>query len=165
MGNIIGTIKEVAGINWRVLDKTEDGYMCVVEKFIEKMKFDGNRNDWQYSSLREYLNTEFRKKLEDAGAKLVEFERDLISLDGQTEYGTCKDYVSLLTQHEYQKYRKLLPNENYWWWLITPWSTPCNDWEYSVTVVAPSGSIYGDYYDDDFGVRPVCIFDSSIFES
>ena len=163
--NIIGTIREVAGIKWRVLDKTENAHLCITEDSIGNMKFDNRCNDWRKSELREYLNTVFRKKLEDAGAKLVEFERDLLSLDGQTEYGTCKDFVSLLTHHEYQKYRKMLPNKDYWWWMISSWSTPCNDLKYSLAVVAPSGGIriLNCYFDN--GVRPVCIFDSSIFES
>lgn len=163
--NKIGKIKEIAGIKWRILDKTEQGYLAVTEEPIKDKMFDNNSNDWKISKLRKFLNTEFRKKLEDAGVKLVEFERDLISLDGQTEYGTCKDYVSLLEHHEYQKYRKYLPNLDEWWWLLTPWSTPCNGWKYSVTVVAPSGRIFNDDFDNFYGVRPVCIFPSSIFES
>ena len=162
---IIGTIKEVAGIKWRILDKTEQGYLAITEKSIGDKVFDYDSNDWRKSSLREYLNGDFRKKLEDAGVKLVEFERDLISLDGQTEYGTCRDFVSLLTPHEYQKYRKNLPNKDYWWWMIAPWSTPCNGYKYYTTVVAPSGNFCSIRCNDNCGVRPVCIFDSSIFES
>ena len=163
--NIIGTIREVAGIEWRVLDKTEDGYKVIAEESIDTRVFDSDSNDWKKSSLREEVNTKLRKKLEDAGVKLVEFERDLISLDGQTEYGTCRDFVSLLTPHEYQKYRKHLPNKDYWWWMIAPWSTPCNGYKYYITVVAPSGCFYLNLCDYGRGVRPVCIFDSSIFES
>ncbi len=66
---------------------------------------------------------------------VIEFDRDLLSLDGQTEYGHCKDRISLLTVDEYRKYRKLLPNMPKWWWLITPWSTPVNDYNSMLTVV------------------------------
>ena len=163
--NNIGTIKEIAGLKWRILDKTEHGYLAIAEESIGDKIFDDNSNDWRKSSIREYLNGDFRKKIEDAGIKLVEFERDLISLDGQTEYGTCKDFVSMLTHHEFQRYRKHLPNMDEWCWTITPWSTPCNDWEYSVTVVSPSGLIRNRIYDVSLGVRPLCIFPSEIFES
>ena len=52
-----------------------------------------------------------------------------------------------------------------WWWLLTPWSTPANDYSTTNTVVSPSGYVNGVNYNNDFGVRPVCIFSSSIFES
>ena len=131
------------------------------------MKFDSNCNNWSASNLRNHLNTEFFKTLADAvGAdNIIPFERDLLSLDGQTEYGTCEDKVSLLNVADYRKYRKLIPNEDYYWWLLTPWSTPCNGYEKSVAVVCPSGGIYYDVCIRNFGVRPVCIFSSAIFES
>lgn len=164
----VGDTFELLGITWKVLDITEKGYMCLAEKLEERMKFDSSCNDWKASDLRNYLNVEFYKKLaEEIGeANIIPFKRDLLSLDGQTEYGTCEDKVSLLTFDEYRKYRSLIPNTNdYWWWLITPDSTKCNrdtTWE---TVVASSGVIYYDFYVNYDGVRPFCIFSSAIFES
>ena len=113
------------------------------------------------------MNEEFLKKIEsEIGAgNLIGFERNLLSLDGQTEYGTCDDKVSLLTVDEYRKYRKLIPNTDDWFWLISPWSTPCNGFKNSVTVVAPTGDVIGGDYDFSSGVRPFCIFSSAIFES
>lgn len=153
----------ISGIEWMILDKTEDVYYAITKDFIDlSMKFDTKKNDWRSSELREFLNGEFLAGLEEE--MLLEFERDLTSMDGQIEYGSCMDKVSLLTVDEYRKYRKYLPNTNGWWWLITPWSTPCNNRERSVTVVSPAGfvNISCDY---DFGVRPFCIFKTSIFES
>lgn len=162
----IGGEIEIAGIRWRVLDKLESGYFVIMEGFDSlSTEFDGNTNNWQSSDLRNYLNTEFLKKLEGDVGELPEFERDLTSLDGQTEYGKCKDKVSLLTVDEYRKYRKYLPNTDKWWWLCTPWSTKCNGYEYPVSVVTPSGNIISNYYFNDDGLRPVCIFPSSLFES
>ena len=158
---------KIAGMEWTVLEKLESGYLCITEGFERlSTKFDTSTNNWESSDLRKYLNTEFKEKIEGAiGNELVEFKRDLLSLDGQTEYGNCMDKVSLLTLDEYRKYRHLLPNTDEWWWLCTPWSTPCNGYEKLVTVVSTSG-----YFDYDLcygsrGVRPVCIFSSSIFES
>ena len=114
------------------------------------------------------MNGEFLEKLSDSVGKenIISFERDLFSLDGQVEYGTCEDKVSLLTVDEYRKYRSMIPNtDDGWWWLITPWSTPCNDYERSVTVVSPFGHIYDFNCLNYVGVRPFCIFSSSIFES
>lgn len=163
----IGDTFKIAGFDWKIIDITDKGYSCLCEILEEEMKFDDSSNDWRSSGLREYLNGEFLKKISDEVGEenIVKFERDLLSLDGQTEYEKCEDQVSLLTVDEYRKYRSLIPNEENWWWLITPWSTPCNDYEYSVSVVASSGDFYDWCYCDNFGVRPFCIFSSSIFES
>lgn len=164
----IGDTFELAGLTWKILDITDKGYMCLADRLEESMEFDSDSNDWRNSGLREYLNSDFFEELSEAIGEdnIIPFERDLLSLDGQTEYGACEDKVSLLTVDEYRKYRNLIPNtEEYWWWLITPWSTPCNDYKSSVAVVSSSGRIYDGLCCDYDGVRPFCIFSSAIFES
>ena len=163
----VGDTFELAGYNWKILEITEEGYKCLADRLDENMKFDSSRNDWRKSELREYFNNDlFEALAENIGENnIISFQRDLISLDGQTEYGTCTDKVSLLTVDEYRKYRDLIPNTDYWWWLISPWSTPCNDDETSVTVVSSSGFIGHGICYCDLGVRPFCIFSSAIFES
>lgn len=164
----IGDTFELAGAKWKVLDISEKGYLCLADKLENEMQFDTENNNWVTSRLREYLNTEYIEKIaaEIGEDNIIPFKRDLISLDGQTEYGECEDKVSLLTVDEYRKYRNLVPNtEDYWWWLISPWSTVCNGWEYGVAVVSPSGYINYFNCDGSNGVRPFCIFSSAIFES
>ena len=164
----IGKTVEIAGMEWMILDKTEKGYFAVLNGFDGKERaFDSDSNNWISSKLREELNTKFLKKIADELGEdaVIEFDRDLLSLDGQTEYGHCEDKISLLTVDEYRKYRKLLPNMSKWWWLITPWSTPANDCNSTLTVVSPSGYFYWFDCVNEDGVRPVCIFSSSIFES
>ena len=163
----IGETFELAGVTWKVLDVTEKGAVCLADFIGEDMRFDTSCNDWKVSSLRKYLNTEFYQKLVSAVGEenIIEFERDLLSLDGQTEYGTCMDKVSLINVDEYRKYRCLIPNTGEWWWTITPDSTKCNGDSIWTAVVSPSGCISNFSYDDDYGVRPFCIFSPSIFES
>ena len=163
----IGKMVEIAGMEWMILDKTEKGYFAILNSFDGgNRKFDSDSNNWIESDLRKELNDSFLKKItEELGEDaVVEFDRDLFSLDGQTEYGHCEDKISLLTVDEYRKYRKLLPNTNDWWWLITPWSTPANGYISTLAVVSPSGSIRRNDCNISNGVRPVCIFSSSIFE-
>ena len=160
----IGKTVEIAGMEWMILDKAEKGYFAALNGFDgEKRTFDSDSNNWISSKLREELNTKFLKKIADELGEdaVIGFDRDLISLDGQTEYGHCEDKISLLTVDEYRKYRKLLPK---WWWLITPWSTPVNDYNSTLAVVSPSGVIRNYCCCFSSGVRPVCIFSSSIFE-
>ena len=164
----IGEIIEVAGMRWKVLNEFEEGYLVIANEFYGKdREFNDSCNDWKSSDLRLELNADLKKKIEDelGEGSLVWFERDLFSLDGQTEYEKCKDYVSLITVDEYRKYRKLLPNTDKWWWTLTPCSTSCNDDSRWIAVVSPSGLILGYNCRNCDGVRPVCIFSSSIFES
>ena len=163
----IGDTFELADTTWKILDITSAGYICLADS-IEDMKFDSDSNNWENSGLRSYLNGEFFEKMtaEIGLENIVPFERNLLSLDGQTEYGKCEDKVSLLAVDEYRKYRSLIPNtKDYWWWTCTPWSTAERGCKYSIAVVSSAGDVGGHSCNRGNGVRPVCIFSSSIFES
>lgn len=162
----IGDEFRLARATWKILDITDTGYMCLAEPMDNK-RFDSDDNNWKTSNLRSYLNKEFLEKIEEEIGKgnVLEFERNLLSLDGQTEYGTCVDKVSLLTVDEYKKYRKYIPNANKYWWLITPDSTSCNNQSVVVTVITCSGNVYGECYGSSSGVRPLCVLNSNIFVS
>lgn len=163
----VGDVFQLVGLTWKILDITDHGYVCQAVDPWKKAQFDSDSNNWAESALRRELYELADTIANEVGVdNIVPFERNLISLDGQTEYGTCTDRVSLLEFDEYRKYRSLLPNtDDYWWWLLTPWSTACNDDKTWVAVVSPSGRIdYGHCYDYD-GVRPFCILSSAIFES
>lgn len=163
----IGDTFKLVDTTWKILDITSAGYICLADS-IEERQFDSDSSNWKNSNLRDYLNEEFLEKIaaEIGLENIVPFKRDLLSLDGQTEYGKCEDKFSLLTVDEYRKYRSLIPNtKDYWWWLISPWSTPCNDYKRTVAVVSSAGNFNFSGCNFDNGVRPVCIFSSSIFES
>ena len=162
-----GDTFEVAGLTWTVLDITDKGYMCLADRLEDSMKFDSESNNWIGSQLREYLNTKFIKKIADeiGEENIISFNRNLLSLDGQDEYGNCKDKVSLLTVDDYRKYRSFIPNADDWWWACTPWSTADRGWKYAITVVSPSGGINYLSCGSNCGVRPFCILKSNIFVS
>lgn len=157
---------ELAGLKWKIIDVLDLGCMCLAEK-SESTRFDPDINDWRISELRQHLNSDLLEKIENeiGEENVIGFERNLLSVDGQKEYEKCKDKVSMLALDEYRKYRSLIPNEEYYWWLLTPWSTPCNEYYKWTAVVLPSGSILNYVCNSSRGVRPVCIFSSSIFES
>lgn len=162
-----GDTFKLAGLTWTILDITDKGYMCLADKLEDSMSFANKTNNWSDSGLREYLDNVFLEKIagEIGKENIIPFNRNLLSLDGQTEYGECEDMVSLLTVDEYRKYRKLIPNAGYWWWTCTPWSTESNSYEVETAVVSPSGCIYFNNCFSYYGVRPACIFSSAIFES
>lgn len=167
-----GEVFELAGLKWKVLDITGEGYACLSDKLnlekklIKSMIFDSRCNDWKQSNLRRYLNTEFLDEISKAIEvdNIVPFERDLLSLDGQTEYGTCYDRVSLLSADEYRKYRNLIPNtEDYWWWLITAYYTKKSNCVNGALRISPSGYICDEYIGNGNKVRPFCILKSNIY--
>lgn len=164
----VGDVVEIAGIEWLILDITEEGYLAITNELIDvSMEFDALYNEWKESKLSEYLNVSILPNLEnEVGLDgIVRTSRNLISLDGQTEYGVASEKISLLTVDEYRKYRKLLPNIGKFWWLITPFSTERNYCDHSVCAVSPSGNIVEENNRARNGVRPFCIFSASLFES
>lgn len=167
-GKRIGDTFELIGVPWKVLDVTEKGYVCIaMEPVLENEKFDACTNDWRKSELRNKLRKEVLPKIKKEVGEdgVAEFERNLISLDGFTEYGVCVDDISLISVDEYRKYRKLIPNSyKKWWWTITPWSIAGDNDNTWVAVVSPSGSVDFLNYYDSIGVLPFCIFSSKLFE-
>lgn len=150
-----------------VLEQTDNGTRVIAKEFAYcDVKF-GDNSDWKVSPIRKTLNNEYFKKIAAIiGEKnILTMDRDLTSLDGLDDYGTCTDKVSLLTSVEYAKYHKILglkPNYPDWWWLITPASTPSNDYSRGVCVVVSGGVLgwFGCGYSS--GVRPFLTLESSI---
>lgn len=133
----------------------------------ENVKFDDNTTDYSKSSLKKLCDTEILKDFEEEfGEESIETDvADLITVDGQ-KIGEVKCKVRPLTFDEARKYTELTPNNklNDFYWTCSAWSTEERGWEYALTVVSPSGYIRSYLCDLSLGVRPVCIFSSSIFE-
>lgn len=163
----VGDTFELIEKKWKILGSNGNGVFCLCMESLGDKTLDSKCNEWTSSNLRDYLSTEIYKKIcEEIGTEnVIGFERDLLSLDGQSEYGTCKDFVSLISIDEYRKYRSMIPNFKEWWWTLTPYSTKCNDDAIWCTVVSPSGRIFSGGCNYGRGVRPVCIFSSTLFES
>lgn len=153
-----------------VLEQTDNGTRVIAKEFAYcDVKF-GDNSDWKVSPIRKTLNNEYFKKIAAIiGEKnILTMDRDLTSLDGLDDYGTCTDEVSLLTSAEYAKYHKILglkPSYPNSWWLITPASTPSNNYFYYVCFVCSRGILdrFGSGYSRD--VRPFLTLRSSILVS
>ncbi len=151
------------GIEFVALGEEQGGILAVVaERLEERMAFDkNNKNDWRSSTLREYLNSEYINNFDTDD--LLPFVSDLTSDDGMTDYGTSEDFVALLSDNLYRKYRKFMPQYDTWVWTITPWS--CNPGNaYYERFVNTSGALSNNNAIDGTGVAPACIFNPSIFE-
>ena len=166
----IGNTTNIADIEWIVLDKTDDGVICLAKDFVyQDTRFDDNTNNYAKSDIRKKLNGAFLQELTDEVGEdgLTNIEIDLMSLDGLDDYGKVTDKVGLLTVDMYRKYNSIIEkyHVNNWWWLATPWSTPHRRYVFHVCSVRCGGSVSYDDCDYYGAVRPFCIFSSSIFES
>ena len=164
----VGEIITVADIDFIVLDKIDDEVICLTKDFVYNItQFDSNTNNYANSSIRKELNEEFAQKLIDEVGKrgLCDIEVDLTSLDGLYDYGKVTDKVGLLTFDMYRKYSHIIEKYpiNHWWFLATSWSTPHRRYSSIVCCVDNDGSVDCCNCSISYGVRPVCIFSSSIF--
>lgn len=162
-----GSKVKIGGLVWDVLAKDGDKVLCLMDEILEYRAFDkNNNNDWKKSSLREHLNGKFLNDLiKEMKAKgqdesgILEQEQDLTTDDGLKDYGSSTDKVFLLTCEQYRKFRHNITKLNDWWWLITADSTV----NHYARGVDADGSLNSGYaYYGYGGVRPACVFKSSI---
>lgn len=126
----------------------------------------GSNNNYNGSAVDELCN-EFAQKVAAiiGEGNIAEHTVDLTSDDGLKDYGSIFRNASLITAEDYRKWVYILDKHNpgAWWWLATPYSTKTHGNDSWVKCVSPSGGV-----DDDgcgyggCGVRPFCIFESSI---
>lgn len=143
------------------LDTTSAGCLCLAKDVWFNSEFDDKTNDWSKSQLRGDIARKAASRIPDVN-KLMLFDRDLTTDDGLTDYGHCKDNVSMLTCNEYREYRRYIPDIDKWCWTITAW-TRDGDW---VRCVDTNGCIDRGYAEDnDYGVRPlICLDNGTLVE-
>lgn len=162
----VGEVFKVAGFEF-IKFYDENGNTVAVAKDGWFNSTFGRNNNLAESKILKRLKEEFLPKIEAAiGAEnILEHEVDLLSLDGSDKWGKIKEKISIPTFDFYRKHVKVFDKHKVsdWWWLATPDTTSehlNDDW---VRCVAPSGDISNcDSYYRNFGVRPFCIFVSSI---
>lgn len=146
------------GIEWICLDIIDGNYLAITAKVIDELPFDTeNYNNWKESSLRRVLNDEFLDKLNKK--HLVKQTSDLIADNGDKAYGTCEDYVTILSCDQYRKYRELVSLFDERMWTLTPWSCSSR-YSHGVRIVYMDGDIYISHANNSYGVSPACLFSS-----
>lgn len=147
---------------------SSDGQTPVVMKSIAFNSRFGSNNDLRSSDVLKKMESEILPKIIEAVGEenLCTIKTDLTTLDGLTPYGTMESLISLPNLDFYRANVSTFDKHNpdCWWWLATPESAQPHDDPYWILCVSPSGFISGGYY-GAYGVRPFCIFKSSIFES
>lgn len=165
----VGKPFKVGELEFVALERFEEESAVILKEFWQQAQFDEDTNNYAESDIREKLNTDFYNQLSAIVGKdnIVEHSVDLISDDGRKDYGSCDDYISLLTCDLYRRYVSILdeyrPDD--WWWLATPYSTESNGYDTLVRCVLNSGTLSRNYCRSLNGVRPFCILKSNIFVS
>ena len=163
------------GMPWVKLEDASGGTLALAAESVFDRAFctDTDRaieqyNNWEYSTLRRELNDDFYESLlengADAGA-FLDMTVDLTADDGLDDYGTTTDKIALISCEQHRKYRRLIPDLEYWWWTLTPRTCIASN-SYNVRVVYTSGALsHSLAYRGNWGVRPLCNLSSEILVS
>ena len=146
------------GFEWIYLGMEQGGALCITAECYKEMPFDKEgRNNWNVSSLKEELNSDFLNKLNKKDLK--PFEMDLVADNGDDAYGTSTQYVGILSCDQYRKYRKVIPLFDEWMWTCTPWYCgPNPSYAGYVRIVGTDGSLNRNSAFNSYGVVPACVF-------
>lgn len=151
------------GIRFICLDIIGGNYLAITADCWCEKRFNDNYNDgcnnWKTSTLRRFLNEDVLEEHFDA-KHLIKQTSNLTADNGDKAYGTCEDYITLLSCEQYRKYRDYVPLFEECMWTLTPWR--CDPgYALSVRSVYPSGAIndYSAYGSN--GLAPVCLFNSN----
>lgn len=155
-------------IKFVCLDITDSGdYFAITADIYDKIQFNEQDNDdsnnWAISDLRKWLNDIFYNSVFDSN-HLVKIQSDLTADNGDTKYGICEDFVTLLSCDQYRKYRKFVPYYGDYIWTLTPWGC---DVGYStfIRIVTPSGALYNHSTIYSNGIAPVCTFNHEVLKA
>lgn len=143
------------GIPFIRLGEEQGGILCITKQHAFRSSFNDTDNNNYIDSIARYkLLKEFLPQLDTD--ELLPFEMNLVSaVDNSQEYGVCTDYVGILTEELYRKYRRYVRTNGYTW-LCTPYSVDGNS-SYA-SCVDTSGYVYKSVVSFMIRCRPACIF-------
>ena len=156
-------------IEFVLLDITAEGdYFAVSTEIAMNARFNDKltkrANNWEKSSLRAFLNSTYLDKYFKR-EHLVKTVTDMVTDYGDRTYGTCEDYITLLTCDQRRKYFGIAPLYDGWTWTPTPWyipNKPYAGYAYIVRRVVSSGAWRYDGAVSAYGVAPACVFNHKI---
>lgn len=162
-----GSIFEYGGVGWALIDHGAGYGLCITEGEWGKRVFDtADRNNFAASTIRGYLNGDFKKFMLEEGADERAFgplALDLTSDDGLKDYGVNKTDIGLITCTMYRRFRQFIPLVDFRWWTSTPVSTPSGsrqDARYSLTVNTRGTLDFARTSNLNTCIRPICALNS-----
>ena len=164
----VGEVVKIGGYELLVLEQMGESTAVICKDLMGEDSGFGENNNYDSSYVDDICDS-FAEALEvEIGEdSIVPHVVDLTSDDGLKDYGKIERRVSLITADQYRRYVEILDKfkPDRWWWLATPHSTQKHNNASWIKCVSPSGCILYSSYSNGGGVRPFCIFNSSIFGS
>ena len=160
----------VAGMEF-IKFPSANGMTPVVMRGVAFRSRFGNKNDLRESLVLRKMEKDILPKIIEAVGEenVLTFKTDLTTLDGLKPYEDLESKISLYTLDFYRANVEIFDRYKVDCavFLATPESAPPHDDPNWIVCVSPSGYIsYNNCYSYDYcGVRPLLIFDSSIFGS
>ena len=156
----------IAGIEFLKFSEEGDRAILIAKEPLFKSRFGDNNNFTASDSLSRLKGEILPKIIAEVGEEnVLDFETDLLSLDGSDKHGKLISKISIPTFDFYRANVKAFDKykPSVWWWLATPEGTTEHSNDNWSLCVSPHGDIFGNYYCDyGNGVRPVLHFISSI---
>lgn len=163
-----GEIFTIAGMEFIKFPSVDGQTPAVMKDIAFRSRF-GDNNDLRSSDVLRKMEADILPKIIEAVGRgnLCTIKTDLTTLDGLDPYGTMESLISLPTLDFYRANVGIFDKHkpDHWWWLATPESAKPHDDPWYTLCVSPSGCLNDDICSSVNGVRPFCIFNSSIFES
>lgn len=164
-----GEIFKIAGMEFIKFPDVDGRTPAVMKDCAFNSSF-GDNNDLRQSEVLKRMESEILPKIIEAVGEenVCTFKTDLITLDGLESYGEMYSRISLPTFDFYRDNVRIFDKHkiNDWWWLATPESAPLHSTDWWIVCVSPSGFVIRNGSCNNVcGVRPFCIFNSSIFGS
>lgn len=158
----------VAGIEFIKFPAEGDRTPVMAKDILFRSRF-GSNNDLRKSTVLQKMEVDVLPKIIEAIGEenVLTFKTDLTTEDGLKPYGEMESKISLPTLDFYRVNVEIFDKHKVddYFWLATPESAPPHSSANWILCVAPSGGLVNDYYYDDYGVRLLLYFHSSIFES
>lgn len=153
---------------YKVLEQYGDTTKIISLDLVKENVEFGDTSDYKTSKVKKLCDIEILKDFEEEfeAENIETHTADIITVDGQ-KLGTVDCKIRPITFDEAREYTDITPNPflNDWYWTLSPWSTKERGWKKALAVVSPSGFVDCGIFNNDFGVRPVCILKSNIFVS
>lgn len=147
------------GIEFVRLGEEQGGVLCITKKLWTVCTFDTNTPAaWETSIIREKLNSEFLKDIDDND--ILPMEIDLTPQPNPTfvDEDRTRDVVlekmGLLSYSQYEKYRNVVPKYSKPFWLCSPRYNNSNGF----CCVTSGGSVSCRYANSSRGCAPVLLF-------
>ena len=147
----------------------EKGITAVVAKKPTKFMAFGQDGNYAKSDVRSYCNGEFYEELCKAVGKhnIIPHTVNLVADDGSNKGASVTDFVSILTNDLYRRYREFIPAIGSSCWTATRVTTLDKDYAHFVYIVYSYGGgvLLWDGCGFSRGVRPFCVLNSSVLVS